>query len=442
MTAADRYVVLGVAQVRSPWFGAVARWATGGLAPIEFIKCLSLQEVRARLASGRPFSALLVDADLNGLDRDLIDSASVVGCAVLVVNTISRRTTDWSRLGAAACLDRDFDAATLLETLAAHAQPIPATPTRLTEAPTRPVPLSWRGRLVAVTGSGGTGTSTVTRALAQGLGRDPRLRGRVLLADLTLHGDQAVLHDVGDIVPGIQELVEAHRLGTPEPSEVTALTYYDEAWGYALLLGLRRHRDWVTIRPRAFQASLDTLRSLHTMVVADIEPDFEGADECGSLDIEDRNAMARITAATADALVMTFQAGPVGIRRAVRLVDDLLTLGVAPERIVPVVNRAPRQPKARAEITAAFHEFTRTLLPNKNTPLHPPLFLSEKRKITTAIRDGAPMPAPVAGTLARVVTHLLDELAASSSVPVPELVPMPVVPGSLGHWAEEEEAIG
>ena len=60
--AGARYVLLGLAQARSGWFRDVAQWATTGAIAAEFIKCVSAEEVRARLAGGRPFSALLVDA--------------------------------------------------------------------------------------------------------------------------------------------------------------------------------------------------------------------------------------------------------------------------------------------------------------------------------------------------------------------------------------------
>lgn len=443
MTFGDRYVVLGVAHVRSPWFAAVARWATGGLAPLEFVKCLSLEEARARLSSGRPFSALLVDADLAGLDRDLIDWAGERGCAVVLVDATGRRHVDWSRLGAAARLDRDFDAAALLDVLKAHAQPIPTAASTLTDSPvTSSTPLGWRGRLIAVTGVNGSGTSLVSRALAQGLGRDPRHRGQVLLADFALDADQALLHDVRDVVPGIQELVEAHRLGAPQPSDLASLTFADDAWDYALLLGLRRHRDWVTIRPRAFQAALDNLRQIHTVVVADIDPDVEGEHECGSLDVEDRNTMARVTAATADLVLTTFCPDAAGIRRVIRLVEDLLALGVAPVRIIPVANRAPRHPRLRAEITAAIHELVRPLLPEPGDQLRPPVFLPDKRKLTTAIRDGKPMPSTFATPLAQVVTYALDDLARTAAAAAPELQPVPIQPGSLGSWAEQQEATG
>ncbi len=442
MTAVDRYVVLGVAHVRSPWFGAVARWATGGLAPLEFVKCLSLDEARARLASGRPFSALLVDGDLPGLDRDLIDRARELGCAVLVVATTARRQPDWASLGAAARLERDFDAATLLDALATHAQPIARPEVTLVDAPVTAAPIAWRGRLVAVTGVGGRGISTVARALAQGLARDPRYRGKVLLADLALHADQALLHDVRDVVPGVQELVEAHRLGVPDAADVAAMTFADDAWGYSVLLGLRRHRDWVAIRPRAFQAALDNLRLHYTMVIADVEPDLEGQDECGSFEVEDRNLMARLTAASADAVVVVIGADPTGLRRGVSLVDDLLALGVDVARILPVVNRAPRHPRARAEITAAVHELTRPFVADRTERLRPPAFLPERKKMAALVRDGAPLPAGFCSSLAAVVARQLDELSRTALAGSPELHPVAVVPGSLGSWAEQEEATG
>ncbi|MDQ1375241.1 MAG: hypothetical protein QOJ09_2579, partial [Actinomycetota bacterium] len=66
---AERYVVLGLGLPRSPWFSAVAHWATAGSIPIEFVKCVSVEDLGARLRSGRRFSALLVDAGMPGLDR-------------------------------------------------------------------------------------------------------------------------------------------------------------------------------------------------------------------------------------------------------------------------------------------------------------------------------------------------------------------------------------
>ena len=71
----ERFVVLGLGQARSSWFRDLARLAHAGGLPIEFVKCVSHEEARVRLASGRSFSALLVDGGLPGVDRDLIDDA-------------------------------------------------------------------------------------------------------------------------------------------------------------------------------------------------------------------------------------------------------------------------------------------------------------------------------------------------------------------------------
>ena len=84
--AGDRYVVLGLARVRAGWFGDVTRWATSAALPLDFVKVVSLEEARARVRSGRPFSAVLVDAGLSALDRDLVELAAGHGCAVIAAD--------------------------------------------------------------------------------------------------------------------------------------------------------------------------------------------------------------------------------------------------------------------------------------------------------------------------------------------------------------------
>jgi hypothetical protein len=97
--ATDRYVVLGLAHPRSMWFREVGRWATAAALPLEFVKCVSAEEVRARLDGGRRFSALLADARVPGVDRDLLDVATSHGCPVLIIRD-ERVPRDWPSLGA------------------------------------------------------------------------------------------------------------------------------------------------------------------------------------------------------------------------------------------------------------------------------------------------------------------------------------------------------
>ncbi|MFA9564824.1 MAG: hypothetical protein ACERLM_08980, partial [Acidimicrobiales bacterium] len=113
---AERFVVLGLAHVRSGWFREVGRWASSAMAPIDYLKCVSAEEVRARFATGRAFSALLADGSLPGVDRDLFDEARDAGCAVIVVDD-GVRVRDWADLGASTVVSDGFTRTELVELL-------------------------------------------------------------------------------------------------------------------------------------------------------------------------------------------------------------------------------------------------------------------------------------------------------------------------------------
>lgn len=426
----ERYVVLGLARARSAWFREMSRWATSAVLPMEFVKCLTPEEVMARVASGRRWSALVVDAASPGVDRDLLDRAEREGTATIVVAD-PRATRDWAELGARAVLTPDFDRDELLATLAEHARPVrPADPTP--EDIPSPAPPPWQGRLVAVTGTGGTGASTLAAILAHGLAGPASDAGMVLLADLRLDADHAVVHDTGDVAPGLPELVEAHRLGRPDVAEVRRTCVGGSAdRPYDLLLGLRRHRDWTALRPRAVQATLDGLRRAYRHVVVDVDPDVEGERETGSPDIEERNVLARTAMRDADAVVVILRPDVTGLHRGGRLVRGLMAFGVAPERIVPIVNRAGRSPRLRAEITATFAH----LVGDAAQVVAPPTFIGERRRLDDVVRTGGAWPTPMARLLAdtvvAVTTAPQDDASASE-------LPERIEPGSLGTYADLE----
>ncbi|MEY2430836.1 MAG: hypothetical protein QOC92_561 [Acidimicrobiaceae bacterium] len=436
----ERFVALGLAHARSGWFSELARWSTSAAIPVEFVKCVTIEEVRARLASGRVFSALLIDGGLPGVDRDLVDQALACGCAVIVIDD-GRVRRDWSMLGASAVLPAQLSRSELLDVLETHAVAIGRGDVMPTVDGSTPSAGSWRGRLIAVTGAGGTGASTAAIALAQGLGSDVRYGGLMLLADFALDADQAMLHDAGDVVPGVQELVEAHRNGEPTTTEVRSLAFSAADRNYHLLLGLRRHRDWVAIRPRAFDAALDSLRRAYRAVIADIDPDVEGEQQCGSLDVEERNLFARVISARADVVVVVGLPGPKGLHRMVRLVDSLADHHVDPARIVPVINRAPRNPRARAELTSAFAQLVRPLVASR-TPFAGPVYLPERRRLDDVVGDGVRLPEVLAAPLAGAVGAVLDRVATDAPSEAPEPArwpePVPVAPGSIGTWTEDE----
>jgi MinD-like ATPase involved in chromosome partitioning or flagellar assembly len=434
--ATDRYVVLGLARARAAWFDQVARWATAAALPIDFVKAVSGEEVRARLRSGRPFSALLVDGGVAALDRDLIDLAGRHGCAVIAMDD-GRSARPWRDLGVAAVLPVDVERGVLLDALRAVARPI----TRRDDAAiprdqVEPATPCWRGRSVAVTGSGGVGRSTLAMALAAGLAADPRDAGLVVLADLALHAQQALLHDAGDVVPGVVELAEAYRGSGVDAAEVRSVCFSVPGRGYDLLLGLRRHRDWTALRPRALAAALDGLRRAYRVVVSDVDPDVEGEAECGSLDVEDRNLLARTALNGAEVVLVVGLPGVAGAHAQLRVVRELVEFGIAGARIVPVVNRAPRGPRQRAEIGATLAGPLLAAACPGVTLATTPVFVPERRPLDDLVRDGAPLPAQIVRPVTRAVRALLDRTPELPPPPEPE--PVPVVPGSLGSWSADD----
>jgi MinD-like ATPase involved in chromosome partitioning or flagellar assembly len=416
----ERWVLLGLARPRQPWFAAVGRDATSGALPVEFLKCVSAEEVRVRLAGGRPCSAVLLDGGLPAVDRDLLAAVVESGAAAVVVDA-GRAGRDWEGLGATTVLAPDFGHRELLDALDAAATPV-GTGGDVEEA----VRARATGRLALVCGPGGTGASTAAAALAQGLGAEG---ADVVLADLALRAEQAMLHDVRDVVPGIQELVEAHRSGTPPPEDVRALTFAVVARRYALLLGLRRARSWTALRPRALAAAVDSLLSAFHVVVADVTADFEGEADAGSADVEDRNALARTALARADVAFVVGRPGVKGLHSLVRTVVDVVDAGLVPTRVVPVVAAAPRSPRVRAEVARAVAELAGPALPE---PVAAPVFLPARR-VESALRDALPLPAPLPARLAGAFAAVV---ARQGRAAAPSRGPVRVAPGTLASWGD------
>jgi hypothetical protein len=256
----------------------------------------------------------------------------------------------------------------------------------------------------------------------------------VLLADLALHADLAMLHDTGDVVPGLQELVEAHRSGRVAPDGIRRLVFDVPDRRYHLLLGLRRHRDWVVLRPRAVAEALDGVLGRYRTVVADVDADLEGEAECGSVDVEERNVLARTAAARADLVVVVGQPGPKGLLTMSRVVDDLRRVGVEPARVVPVVNRAPRSGRGRAEIVRATVDLMAGLEPRG---VAAPLFVADRRGLDDIIIGAGRLPAGLTTDIAVGVRALLDRLPPHRRTSGSEPEPQRVAPGRLGAWTED-----
>ena len=399
--AGDRWRVAGIASPRARWFFELARWSNAAAIPVEFVKCVSTAEMTSRLARGESYSALLLGVDAIGLSRALVSEAAGHGAAVILVGEVSDR--ERASLGIAARLPEDFGRDELIAALSEHAAPLNSEEGEAGDRGSA-MPSGWLGTLITVTGAGGSGASLLAVALAQGLAAEASNRGLVLLADLALDADQAVMHDSREVIPGLQELVESCHAGWPGHDRLRDALFEPVGRGYHLLLGLRRHSDWTALRRRPLEIALTGLRRTYRFVVADTEPDLEGRSDTGSSGVEDRNRLARTAAAQSDLVVAVGGVGVMGVHSLVRTAVRLADRGVGSDRILPVFNRAPRIPQVRASAAAALRQMLETTSAERTAR---PVFVPRHRGVESALRDGAALPPALSRKLAKAaVEHL------------------------------------
>ena len=451
MAGRERFVVIGAARGDTTWFHEVSRWAMSGELGIEYLKALDVAEVRSRLAAGRRYSAVLLDGHLDRIDLDLVDAAHRAGAAVFVVGGPRR---DWSAIAVDAALSATLTPDVLHQTLGQFARPVDSVESPLTLPDPAAVGGDAPGRFVAVTGAGGSGVSIVAAAVAQVLANPAassatapppdapasNVPASTVLVDFALRGDQALYHHTGEVVPGVVELVDAFRHRAPDAAGVRRHTFDLPDRGYHLLVGLRRPREWSTLRPAAARAAIDGLTRAFTTVVADIDADFDGEHETGSLDIEARNTLSRLALDRADLVVVVSRPGVQGVHRLVRLVHDLRGHGIESERLILVVNRVPRRPGRRAGVVRAVH----ALLADETVGDIPsPVFVPEVVDLDTTIHDALPLPSRILDPLASTVGRRLRASCAVDNAggrgssgarrgQERSAEPVPVAVGSLG----------
>ena len=431
--AADRYVVVGVAQVRSAWFREVARWATP--------RCCRWSSSR-RCRSRRCGCACAPATATRPWWWTTRSSASTATSS----SWRARRATRWSSSTAAARRARGASSAcppccrrvrARRPRPGAHPGGQPDRPhRRQARRPRRDRRPGFRGHLVAVTGAGGTGRSTVAAAIS----RDwPAILGTsTSCASPTSPSTPSRRCSTAsaDVVPGLVELVEAHRVRPPSIDEVRRLTWHVAERDYHLLLGLRRHRDWTAVRPCAFATALDGLRRGFRVVVADVDADLEGEQATGSLDVEERNAIARTTLLAADLVVVVGLPGMKGLHSLLRTTRDLLAHGVPGRTARCRSSTALRRALGPGRAAAAFGELLdgSGARPRRAEP-DPP------RRAPPA-RRGAARPRPPARRLARPARRHRPgpprrRPTPRRRAPLADDALLPVRPGTLGTWTDD-----
>ena len=411
-----RHLILGLVSTAASWPRRLDSWSTSGAVPITVTFCPSVEHLQARLRSGQR-AAVLLDGDLPMVDRDLLGAVAAAGATAVVVEG-PRRRREWGQLGAAAVLPSSFDERQLLAAIEPRSQ----SSAHLPAPAARP-----HAALVAVTGPGGTGASVAAIALAQGFAATRR---RPLLMDCCLHAEQAMLHNAHGAHPGLADMVELHSSGQPGVRQIRQLTIGVVERGYHLLVGLRRARHWSSLRPTSLQVALLSLLGAFDIVVADVDSDVDGEAQTGSVEIEERNALARTVLARSDLVLVVGQPSMKGVYALVRTLIDLLEFGIAPQRLLPVINQASGAATTRSELSRAVRQLISDAA--GGSAVSPALFLPDV-PLEAELRDRDALPVALPRALATAADALLSRQSAPPPRPAPE--PQQVAPGALGHWA-------
>jgi hypothetical protein len=146
-------------------------------------------------------------------------------------------------------------------------------------------------------------------------------------------------------------------------------------------------------------------------VVADVSSDLDGEAETGSMDMEERNHLARSTIGSSQAVIAVGAPGVRGVRGLVTLLGELTTLGVDPDRILPVVNHAPRSTTARREAVRAITELAPA---TRRTPLA----VRTRRDLESIHHAVDPLPRPLCQTLAVAVAQIAVAAPSPAARPV------------------------
>jgi len=418
-----RHTVVGLPHPRAGWPAELARSSTSGAAPIDFLTCLSADEVRAVLATGRHVSVVLVDGDSPQLTPTLLADVAAAGAQAIGVDSPAGRA-DWGMLGVTSVLPAAFSLDDLRAPLARFGAPAgdlgDDQPAR--HAAMAGTHAAGTGRTIAVSGPGGAGSSCLAMALAQGLAADATT-GSVLLVDGARRADMAMYHDCGDVLPGLPELLAAGHRDVLDPEELDRFVFR-QARGYDLLLGQRRAGDGNDRSPGLVATALHAAARRWDAVVVDHDGELDDAPIGAPGPLRARHAVSLALASTAELWLVVTRDGVKGLHDAVRRIDEAVAAGMPPERVQVVVNRARRSPAARGSTTAALSRLTAGV----GGTAGPPVFVGRHSRLAGVHRDAVPLPRQLVAPVSASVVRLLGLLGARNTAPDARLEPVGATP--------------
>ncbi len=354
-------------------------------------RCVDHGELLGTALDERP-RAVLVDASLAWVDRDLVATLRRAGVEVLAVGVSARPLPD---LGVR-MVGEDVEPAELADVLHGLV-PIPVVPSDTPDASAR----SWvgRGRTVVVWGGAGAPGRT-TLALHLAVEAADRGRTTLLVDGDTWAASVAQLVEV-DESPSVAQAARLAADGWPRPLERCLQV---GPGGVRVLAGLPRAGLWPEIGAEAWRAVLAAAAAQFDVVIVDVAAPIEEDEELVADRIPfRRNAMTTTALDEADSVVLVANADPVGLRRAVMAYRTLVARTGHRAPVVVAMNRAPRSARRLQDCSRAVGEWVGVL---------PAAFLPDEPALRRTVWEGRPLHeiAPRSRWL-RELRALLDEVA-------------------------------
>lgn len=339
-------------------------------------RCVDVADVLAVGASGLA-RALLVSADLPGLDRLAIDQLRAYGIGVVVVIDPAAPASlqDWVLdLGLTEAISADAEPAAIAATLrsvmltvptggagqgsdASSAHRFPAPPPLARQAPVTDE-TARHGRVIAVWGpTGAPGRSTIALNLAAEISA---LAIPSLLIDADVYGGAiAPMLGLLDEAPGMAAACRITASGPIDPSTLarTALAIGPQL---RVLTGISRVDRWPELRPTSIGPILSAARGLVPMTIVDCGFSIEQDEELSYDTVAPRRNGATIEILkAADEIMVISGADPIAVARAIRALAQLRELigPVAPRLVVNKVRGAVLHTEPASEITGTFGRF-------------------------------------------------------------------------------------
>lgn len=337
-------------------------------------RCVDHGELLGTALRDRP-TAVLLDASLTWIDRDLVTTLRRAGVETIAIGVSARPL---QRFGV-----QQFEPDATPETLAAALYaltPTPGVPAPTTTGEESALPVA-AGRVAAVWGGAGSpGRTTVAVHLAI---ESARTGARTLLVDADVwSASVAQLLELAES-PSLAPAARLAADGWPSPLSSVVQQGPD---GLGVLTGLARAELWPEVRESAWRAVLAEAATTFDVVVVDLAAPIEEDEEL-TYDRAPyrRNLVTRVALERADEIVLVASADPVGLRRAVVAHRTLTESGLdAAGASEIVLNRAPRAGRRLQDCSRSIEAWTGTI---------PRAILPEEPAFTRVVWEGRPLTA-------------------------------------------------